>query len=82
MENITSSIFRRFKGMRPKDLNTFLFEFETLCRCFGYSLHTQKLNLFPETLRNKGLIWCMNLGKIFVRTWDDMKQEFLEKHKY
>lgn len=76
MKNIPPSVLPNFKGMRSKDPETFLFEFEIISRSYGYSLHTQKLNLFLETLKDRALKWVMTLGTNSIRTWDDMKRLF------
>jgi len=81
MKNIPPSILPNFKGMISEDPETFLFEFEIICRSCGSSLHIQKLNLFPSTLKDRAIKWFMNLGTNFIRTWDDMKSVFLEKIK-
>jgi hypothetical protein len=81
MKNIHPSVLPNFKGMRSEDPETFLFEFEIICRSYGYSLHIQKLNLFPTTLKDRVLRWFMTLGTNSIRTWDDMKRVFLEKYK-
>ena len=81
MENIPPSILPNFKGMRSKDPKKILFEVEIICRSYGYSLHIQKLNLFPTTLKDKALRWFMTLGTNSIKTWDDMKKVFLEKYK-
>jgi len=82
MKNIPSSVLPYFKGMRSEGSETFIFEFEIICRSCGYSLHIQKLNLFLETLKDRALKWFMTLGTNSIRTWDDMKILFLEKYKY
>jgi hypothetical protein len=77
MKNIHPYVLPNFKGMRSEDPETFLFEFEIICRSYGYSLHIQKLNLFPTTLKDRFLRWFMTLGTNSIRTWDDMKRVFL-----
>ena len=57
MKNIPPSVLSNFKGMRSKDPETLIFEFEIICRSYGYSLHIQKLNLFPTTLKDKYIKW-------------------------
>lgn len=79
--NIPPSVLPNFKGMRSEDPEDFLFEVETICRSYGYSLHIQKLNFFPTTLKDKVLRWFMTLGTNSIRTCDDMKIVFLEKYK-
>ena len=80
MKNIPPSVLPNFKGMRSEDPETFLSEFQIICRSYGYSLHIQKLNLFPTALKDKALRWFMSLRTNSIGTWDDMKRVFLEKY--
>jgi len=41
MKNIPPSFISNFHGMRSKDPETFLFEFEILCISYGYLLNIQ-----------------------------------------
>ena len=50
MKSIPPYVLPNFKGMRSEDPETFLFEFEIICRSYGYSLHMQKLNLFSGNI--------------------------------
>ena len=52
-----------------------------ICIYFGYLLNTQKLRLFPATLKDGALTWFMSLGTNSIRSWNDMKNIFLEKYK-
>ena len=79
MKNILPSFLPSFHGMRTKDPKTFLFEFEILRRFYGYLSDTQKLILFPTTLKDKYLKWFMGLGTHSIRSINDMKNIFLEK---
>jgi len=81
MKNISPSVLPIFNGMRSEDPETFLFEFEIICRSYVYLLHIQKLNLFLENLKDKALKWFMTLGTNSIRICDDMKKVFLEKYK-
>lgn len=42
-------------------LNSFLFEFDILCRSYAYNTDAQKLQLFPTTLKGDALCWFMGL---------------------
>ena len=64
-----------------EDPETFFFEFEIVCRSYGYLLKTQKLRLFPATLKDRALKWFMSLGTNSIRSWNDMQKLFLEKYK-
>ena len=68
MKNIPPSFLPNFHGMRIEDLETFLFEFEILCRPYGYLSHTQKLRFFLATLKDKSLKWFMSLGTNSIRS--------------
>ena len=81
MKNIPPYFISNFHGLRLKDLETFLFEFKILCRSYGYLLNTQKLILFPATLKDRSLKWFMSLGTNSIRSWNDMQKIFLEKYK-
>jgi hypothetical protein len=81
MKNIPPSFLPKFHGIRSEDPETFLFEFEIVCRSYGYLLKTQKLRLFPATLKDRALKWFMSLGTNSIRSWNDMQKIFLEKYK-
>jgi len=70
MKNISPSILPNFHGVRHEDLETFLFEFEVLCRSYDYLLDSQKLKLFPTILKGRALKWFMELGTHSIRTWE------------
>jgi len=55
MKHIHPSFLPKFHGLRSKESETFLFEFEIVSRCYGYLLNTQKLRLFPVTLKDRAL---------------------------
>ena len=80
MKNISPSVLPNFYGLKIEDPETFLFEFEVLCRTYDYLQDAQKLKLFLSTLKGAPLKWFMSLINIFIRTGEDMKQEFLERY--
>ena len=41
---------------------------------------SQKLKLFPSTLKGAALKWFMGLATQSTRTWNDMKQNFLDRY--
>ena len=49
MKNISPSVLPNFHGLRTEDPETFLFEFEVVCRTYDYLDDSQKLKLFPST---------------------------------
>jgi hypothetical protein len=51
MKNIPHSTLPNFHGLSKEDLDTFLFEFDVLCRSYDYVSDAQKLKLFPTTLK-------------------------------
>lgn len=68
--------------MTIEDPETFLFEFDVLCRSYDYVLDVHKLILFPATLKGAALRWFMGFGSTPIRTWSDMKEPFLSKYQY
>ncbi len=80
MKNISPSILPNFHGKINEDPETFLFEFEVLCRSYDYLHDAQKLKLFLATLKDSPLKWFMSLGTN-SRTWAQMKEAFFEKYK-
>lgn len=81
MKNIALSSLPSFQGMTVEDPDTFLFEFDVLCRSYDYTSDAQKLKLFPITLKGETLRWFMGFGYASIRTWNDMKEMFLSKYQ-
>ena len=81
VKNIPPSALPHFHGMSSEDPDSFLFEFDILCRSYNYILDAQKLKLFPATLKESALMWFMGLGEHTIRTWEDMKSAFLKKYQ-
>jgi hypothetical protein len=81
MKNIPFSSLPHFHGMSTKDPDSFLFEFDILCRSYNYTDNSQKLKLFPARLKDLALIWFMSLGEYTILSWDGMKETFLHKYK-
>ena len=81
MKNIPPSSLPTFYGKVNEDPNTFLFDFNILCRRYNYLQDSHKLKLFPATLKDSALRWFMGLGEFIIRTWDDMKTSFLRKYQ-
>ena len=63
MKNIPASSLPTFYGKSTEDPDTFLFEFDILCRSYNYLQDAQKLKLFPATLKDSALRWFMSLGE-------------------
>jgi hypothetical protein len=81
MKNIPPSALPNFRGLPSEDPDTFLFEFDVLCRSYDYYSDAHKLKLFPATLKEAALRWFMGLGGNSIKTWDEMKQRFLQKYQ-
>ena len=81
MHSIPPSALPKFHGLENEDPDTFLFEFEVLCRGYGYCTKAQRLQVFPLTLKKTALRWFMSLGGNYIQTWEDMKNVFLEKYQ-
>ena len=81
LKNIPRSSLPTFYGKSNEGLDTFLFEFDILCRSYNYLQDAHKLKLFPAALKDSSLRWFIGLGEFTIRTWDDMKTSFLKKYK-
>jgi hypothetical protein len=81
MKNIPLSALPTFYGKKSEDPDTFLFEFDILCRRYNYVQDAQKLKLFPATLKDSTLRWFMGLGESSIRSWEAMKDIFLKKYQ-
>ena len=81
MKNIPPSALPYFHGMSTEDPDSFLFEFDILCRSYNYVNDAQKLKLFPTTLKDSSLRWFMGLGEHTISSWNDMKTTFLRKYQ-
>jgi len=81
MKNIPPSVLHNFYGMSTKDPDSFMFDFDILCRTYGYTNDTHKLCLFPATLKVAALKWFMGLGECTITSWDDIKKMFLKKYQ-
>ena len=82
MKNIPLSVLPTFYGKTSEDPNTFLFQFNILCRSYNYLQDSQKLKLFPATLKDSALRWFMGLGESSIRSWEAMKDIFLKKYQH
>ena len=67
--------------MTSEDSDSFLFEFDILCRTYGYIDETHKLPLFPATLKTVALKWFMGSGEHTITSWDDIRKIFLKKYQ-
>ena len=80
MKNIPPSVLPNFHGLKNEDPETFLFEFEVLCKTCDYLQDSQKLKLFPSMLKGVALKWFIGLVTQSIRTWNDMKKVFLDRY--
>ena len=67
MKNIPLSSLPNFQGMVVEDPDTFLFEFDVLCKSYDYNTDAQKLKLFLATLKGEALRWFMGLCVSTIR---------------
>ena len=81
MKNIPLSALPTFYGKNSEDPDTFLFEFDILCRSYNYVQDAHKLKLFPATLKDSALRWFMGLGESSIRSWEAMKDIFLKSYQ-
>jgi hypothetical protein len=81
MENIPLLAPPTFYGKNNEDPNTFLFEFDILCRSYNYVQDAQKLKLFPSTLKVSALRWFIGLGESSIRSWEAKKDIFLKNYQ-
>jgi hypothetical protein len=81
MKNIPPSVLPNFFGLTTEDPDSFMFEFDIVCRTYGYTSDAQKLRLFPATLKGYALKWFMGLGEATIVYWEDMKNKFLTKYQ-
>ena len=79
MKNIPMASLPLFYGKSSEDPDSFLFEFDILCRSYNYYEDAHKLKLFPTILKDVALRWFMSLGEHTIYSWDDMKYVFLKK---
>ena len=59
MKNIPPSSLPTFYGKSNENPDTFLFEFDILCKSYNYLQDAHKLKLFPATLKDSALRWFM-----------------------
>lgn len=76
-----SSLQMNFHGLSKEYPDTFLFEFDVLCRSYDYVSKSQKLFFFPATLKYVALRCFMGLGRENILTSDHMMKKFLEKYQ-
>ena len=81
MKKIPLSALPTFYGKISEDSDTFLFELNILCRSYNYLQDAQKLKHFLATLKDSTLRWFMGLGESNIRSWEGMKDIFLNKYQ-
>ena len=78
---IPPDVLPNFHSLENEDPDVFLFQFEVLCRGYGYCANDQNLNVFPLNLKGTSLRWFMSLRGNCIQTWEDMKHVFLERYQ-
>lgn len=61
MKNINLVSLSNFHGLVLEDPNPFIFEFTGVFRTYDYLYDSNKLKLFPSTLKDASLRWSMIL---------------------
>jgi hypothetical protein len=55
MKNILPSVLPNFFGLSTEYPNAFMYEFDIICRTYGYTNNAKKFHLFPATLKGYAL---------------------------
>ena len=71
-----------YQGVDSENPYSFMRDFEEVCSAFlstGSPLHIICMVLFPFSLKEKAKIWFHSLAPNSIFTWQDMRNEFLNK---
>ena len=71
-----------YQGVDSENHYSFMRDFEDVCSaflCTGLPLHIIYMVLFPFSLKEKAKIWFHSLAPNSIFTWEDMRNEFLNK---
>ena len=71
-----------YQGVDSENPDSFMRDFEDVCSAFlstGSPLHIICMVLFPFSLKEKAKIWFHSLTPNLIFTWEDMRNEFLNK---
>ena len=71
-----------YQGFESENPYSFMRDFEDVCSAFlstGSPLHIICLVLFPFALKEKAKIWFHSLAPNSIFTWENMRNEFLNK---
>ena len=71
-----------YQGVDSENPYSFMRDFEDVCSAFlstGSPLHIICMVLFPFSLKEKAKIWFHSLSPNSIFTWEDMRNEFLNK---
>ena len=71
-----------YQGVDSENTYSFMRDFEDVCSAFlsnGSPLHIICMVLFPFTLKDKAKIWFLSLAPNSIFTWENMRNEFLNK---
>ena len=71
-----------YQGVDSENPYSFMRDFEDVCSAFlstGSPLHIICMVLFPFALKEKANLWFPSLAPNSIFTWEDMRNEFLNK---
>ena len=71
-----------YQGVDSENPYSFMRDFEDVCSAFlstGSPIHIICMVLFPFSLKKKAKIWFHSLAPNSIFTWEDMRNEFLNK---
>ena len=71
-----------YQGVDYENPYSFMRDFEDVCSAFlstGSPIHIICMVLFPFSLKEKAKIWFHSLAPNSIFTWEDMRNEFLNK---
>ena len=71
-----------YQGVDSENPYSFMRDFKDVCSAFlstGSPLHIICMVLFPFSLKEKAKIWFHSLAPNSIFTWEDMRNEFLNK---
>ena len=71
-----------YQGVDSENPYSFMRDFEDVCSAFlstGSPLHIICMVLFPFSLKENDKIWFHSLALNSIFTWEDMRNEFLNK---
>ena len=82
MKSAMIRLLLMYQGVDSKNPYSFMRDFEDVSSAFlsiGSPLHKICMVLFPFSLKEKAKIWFHTLAPNSIFTWEDMRNEFLNK---